>query len=295
MKRPQTIEQFYEAHGILHEAIGMFNVFQSEGYCDEPMIYNRRDFYKIALLLGKSRLHWHHQVLEIHRPALVFYNPLTPFGWEPLSREQPGFFCLFKKEFIKEPYPNELMQHSPLMQLRKSPVCFLNEEAVASASELFRRMLKEIVSAYPYKYELLRHYLYLLIHEGLKNTQDDNILREPSAAERITSRFLELLERQFPIESPGRTLKLRTASDYAQALSIHVNHLNHAVKEVSGKTTSEHIAERIITEAKALLRYTNWTVSEIAYSLGFEYPNYFHNYYKKKTGESPSRSRSALL
>lgn len=108
---------------------------------------------------------------------------------------------------------------------------------------------------------------------------------------RICHLFFELLERQFPIDSPHFQLKLKTANDYAYGLSVHVNHLNRAVKEATGKTTSEHISSRITQEAKALLQHTSWNISEIAYSLGFEYSAYFTNFFKKNTGFSPKKFR----
>jgi hypothetical protein len=86
---------------------------------------------------------------------------------------------------------------------------------------------------------------------------DGNATRTYNAATRITAVFLELLERQFPVESPHRPLQLKTAQDYAASLSLHTNHLNHAVKEVTGKPTTAHISERIISEAKALLQHTD--------------------------------------
>jgi AraC family transcriptional regulator, transcriptional activator of pobA len=112
-------------------------------------------------------------------------------------------------------------------------------------------------------------------------------VRHNNAADRITRLFLELLERQFPIDSPERVLRLKKPGDYAYSLSIHVNHLNHAVREVTGKPTSFHIAERVANEAKALLKNTDWSVADIAYSLGFEYPSYFNNFFRKNTGATP--------
>lgn len=50
------------------------------------------------------------------------------------------------------------------------------------------------------------------------------------ASARITSLLIELLERQFPIESPNQRLNLRSAKEYAERLAIHVNHLNNAIK-----------------------------------------------------------------
>jgi AraC-like DNA-binding protein len=71
--------------------------------------------------------------------------------------------------------------------------------------------------------------------------------------------------------------------------------LNSSVKEVTGKPTTAHIAERIISEAKALLQHTDWSIAEIAYALGFEYPTYFNNFFKKKTGQVPKSIRAITL
>jgi AraC family transcriptional activator of pobA len=90
-------------------------------------------------------------------------------------------------------------------------------------------------------------------------------------------------------------LEMKTAQDFAQRLSVHVNHLNRSVRAVTSKPTSAHIAERVIVEAKALLHHTNWSIAEIAYSLGFEYPTYFNNFFKKMTGTSPTALRLQIV
>jgi AraC family transcriptional activator of pobA len=86
----------------------------------------------------------------------------------------------------------------------------------------------------------------------------------------------------------------KTAQDYANGLSIHVNHLNRAVKEITGRSTTSHISERVIAEAKALLKHTNWGIAEVGYSLGFEYPTYFNSYFKRLTGGTPSAFRDSF-
>ena len=295
MRKKETVEAFYRERGIFPESASLVNVFENESYCNEAHIYNRRDFYKISLLQGKSRLSWHHHDIAINQPALVFFNPLTPFAWEPVSAKQPGFFCLFKQEFLQGNDRNESIQSSPLFKIGSNPVFFLKAAQVKYISNIFRKMLTEIESDYVYKYDLLRSYLHLIIHEALKMAPAVNDIKQHTASERITSLFIELLERQFPIDAPDRSLKLKKAGDYAKALSVHVNHLNHAVRQVSGKPTSAHISDRILSEAKALLKHTDWTAAEIGYSLGFEHPNYFYNFFKKKTGHPPKQTRSRGL
>ena len=152
-------------------------------------------------------------------------------------------------------------------------------------------MIQEQQSDYQYKDDLIRDYINLILHESLKLEPSKNFDQKKSAAERLTSVFLELLERQFPIESPESPLMLRTPNDFAENLAVHVNYLNRAVKQVTGKTTSQHISERITSEAKAILINTKWNTAEFAYALGFDYPTYFNNFFKKQTGNSPSMLR----
>ena len=153
-------------------------------------------------------------------------------------------------------------------------------------------MLTEQNTEYSFKDDLIRNYINLIIHEALKMQPSEEYSKHKNAAHRVTSVFLELLERQFPIESTERPLTLKTAQDYAEQLSLHVNYLNRAVKEVTGKPTTALIADRIVSEAKALLQQTNWRIADIAYSLGFEYPTYFNNFFKKMTGTNPKSLRA---
>ena len=154
-------------------------------------------------------------------------------------------------------------------------------------------MITEQESDYVFKDELIRNYISLIIHESLKMEPSEGYEKNKNASSRLTSVFLELLERQFPIETTANPLQLRTAQHYAQHLNVHINYLNRAVKEVTGRSTTTHITERILTEAKALLQHTDWSISEIAYALGFDYPTYFNNFFKKFTGTNPTAFRSA--
>jgi AraC-like DNA-binding protein len=153
-------------------------------------------------------------------------------------------------------------------------------------------MFAELDSDYAYKYDLLRTYVLELIHYGQKLQPDIAQYTPHNATARVAGLFVELLERQFPVTSPGQRLELRTAKDYAEKLAIHVNHLNKVLRENTGRTTTDFISSRIAQEAKILLRQTDWNVSEIAYSLGFEEVAHFSNFFKKQSGFSPLAFRS---
>ncbi|WP_072052954.1 helix-turn-helix domain-containing protein [Hymenobacter terrenus] len=273
-------------------AADCFNVYAREEFSACKPMFGRRDYYKISLLTGSSRYNYATRGVLIDRPALVFSNPLIPYSWEPISEEQGGYLCMFTEEFLIVNDRAASLQESPLFRLGSDPVYLVNETQYADLSYFFRKMLQELNSGYVFQQEVIRNYLNLLIHEALKLQPQACYYQHPNAATRIAALFQGLLERQFPIDSPAHGLKLRTPGDFARQLSVHVNHLNRAVRELTGKPTSVHIAERIIHEAKALLMHTSWSTAEIAYALGFEYPTYFNNFFKKQTGTTPSALRA---
>ncbi|RZL43964.1 MAG: AraC family transcriptional regulator [Pedobacter sp.] len=253
--------------------------------------YSRKDFYKINITSGKFLFHYSDRTIETEETYLFFGNPHVPYSCEALATEFYGYTCLFTEDFLKQIDRSESLQQSPLFKLGGTPIFNLNGKQKEIVSGLFDKMLQEQLSTYVFKDDLIRNYISLIIHEALKMQPTESSVKHHNATERITAVFFELLERQFPIESTEKPLVLKTAQDYAAKLSVHVNYLNSAVKEVTGKPTTSHIADRIITEAKALLLHTDWNISEIAYALGFEYPTYFNNFFKKKTGVIPKAIR----
>ncbi len=120
-------------------------------------------------------------------------------------------------------------------------------------------MLEELDSDYVYKDEVLRNLVFDLIHFAMKMHPVAKLEKQPIlASQKIATLFLELLERQFPIDDTHQTIHFRSASDFAKQLNVHVNHLNRAVKATTDKTTSQIISECILQEAKNLLKQSEW-------------------------------------
>ncbi len=224
---------------------------------------------------------------------LFFANPNVPYSWETISRSYVGYTCLFSEDFYKPSDRTESLQHSSLFKIGGTPIFQISEAKLEFLNGIFRNMITEQSTSYAFKDDLIRNYVNLIIHEALKLQPAQDFDQVRNASHRITNVFLELLERQFPIEGKDRPLLLRTAQDYASNLNLHVNYLNRAVKETTGKSTTTHISERIASEAKALLLHTDWNVADIAYALGFEYPTYFNNFFKRITGTNPMSLRPA--
>lgn len=297
MAKTQSLESFYREKlnwlpDNLQKEIGHFNVFRLEDCIGDGkhVQYSRRDFYKISLVRGNWRYHYADKSLEVTGPTLIFFNPTVPYTFELLSEEPTGFFCIFKEGFFTQHLRNGMKQF-PMFQPGNSPTYQLTKQQDKQVSAIFQKMLEEIGSEYTFKYDLIRNYVMETIHYAMKIQPSETLYQHSDANARITSVFTELLERQFPIESPTQRFQLKSAKDFAEQLRVHVNHLNRAIRSTTGKTTTEHIAERLITEAKALLMQTNWNVSEIGYSLGFESPAHFNHFFRKQTNLTPTSFR----
>lgn len=299
LEKAETLEEFYQNKfnhlpENLKQDIGHFNVFRTEDHTGPhgtPPKYSRRSFYKVSLMRGSNILHYADKSIEVSGTTLLFFNPMVPYAWDCQADDVTGFFCIFTEAFFNGRIRGSINEF-PMFAPGGKPAYTLTETQDKQVAEIFQKMREEINSDYMYKYDLLRNYVTELIHYALKIQPTETLYQHPNAKSRITAVFTELLERQFPIESPTQRFTLRSANDFAKELSVHVNHLNRAIKETTGKTTSEHIFERLVAEAKALLKHTNWNISEISYCLGFEEPAHFNNFFKKQVALTPTAYRN---
>ncbi|TVT43176.1 helix-turn-helix domain-containing protein [Hymenobacter setariae] len=293
MKSSEAIAEYYRQHGHGHPDTGQVAIYRIREVA-QPVSFPhvRRDFYKIKLLCNAQGIlsYANHRVV-VQSCALVFVNPLIPYSWERTAGSETGYACLFTEDFITQQLKTASVASSPLFRAGGNPVLFPPPEVVSRLSGLFEQCLAEIQSSYAHKYDLLRNYLQLILHESLKLAPEPALYQPGTSAARLSSQFLELLERQFPLLSPHSPLPLKTAQEFAGHLGVHPNHLNKVLKETTGLTTTRHIASKLVEEAKALLRNSNWSVAEIGYCLGFEHASNFNSFFKKNTGQPPNQYR----
>ncbi|QEE51018.1 helix-turn-helix domain-containing protein [Flavobacterium alkalisoli] len=305
MKTTTSLAEFYaqiktDNPHIATDQLGHFNVFEIEkvhrSMASSPVMpYDKRTYFKISLIKGANKVEYADKTLFIERYGLLFATPKIPYSFNPVSEEQSGFFCVFTYDFLASENISEKLDMLPVFRQGATPVFEITEQDYDVISLIYRKMQEELDSDYVYRYDLLRNYVLELVHKGQKLMPEQSKLGVLSAGKRIVSLFIELLERQFPIDSPKQRLQLRKAEDYAARLAIHVNHLNKTLKEETSFSTKQFINLRIAQEAKTLLRETDWPVAVIAECLAFEEISHFSNFFKKQTGESPVKFRAALI
>ena len=102
---------------------------------------------------------------------------------------------------------------------------------------------------------------------------------------KVTRRFKMMVEDKFR--------EMRSVSAYADIMNVPVKQLTRAVYSTSGITPKQLISERIMLEAKRLLRYCEWSVKEIAVNLGFNEETNFSKFFRQHMGMSPSQFRDS--
>ena len=284
----------------INKDIGHFNVFDiSEIFraskSKPEMPYNRRTYYKISLIKGQNKVEYADRTIEIKDYAILFASPKVPYNYNSHCSNQSGHFCVFTKDFLPKNKIGTEIDSLPVFAPQSDFIFQISAEQFHQFESVFLKMHEEINSDYLYKYDLLRNYVMELIHFGQKLKPIMPTEKSKTAASRTTGLFIELLERQFPIENIGQLLKLKTPADFAGILGVHVNHLNRVLKETTGKTTGEIIGSRIFQEAKILLSQTQWNISEIAFTLGFEEVAHFSNFFKKHGQQSPQHFRELMI
>lgn len=261
---------------------------------DATSKYSRKDFYKISLITGDAS--YFYQGMEYRNKkdewSLVFTNCEVPYRWEVHDGACNGYACMFTEDFM--PLHTFLRPADLIVFKNEGQSVFkLNEKEVIQFKVIFEKMFEEQSSSYINKYDLLFLYVLECIHAALK-LQPNIQNRSQSAASQLVESFKRLLASQFPIVYPNNIMTLRSPKQFSDKLAVHTNSLNRAIKEVTGKTTTQLINERIIQEARALLAHSNLSISEISLSLGFEEPTHFTRTFRTLTGQTPTLFRSLI-
>ncbi|ATL47025.1 AraC family transcriptional regulator [Chitinophaga caeni] len=295
MENQNDITEFYKKKnldipvylqwGTAHFDVMKIDTLKKRNEAISLLSFTRKGLYKIKLVKGNCKCHYADRTIEIEKYALVFINPMIPFLLEETEEPIKEYFCIFNDEFFSN-FGN--IRDYPVFQNHRDNVYSLSDDEYQKFEVLLDNMKEELSSDYEYRFDAIRNLVYELIHKAIKmNGVQPKVTKRNGADSRITLLFEELLALQFPLHSTSDYVKLRKPKDFAEQLSVSINHLNKAVKHIRNRTTSEIITDRILQEAKILLKITDWSVSEIGYSLGYETPSRFIYTFRKNMGVSP--------
>jgi len=116
---------------------------------------------------------------------------------------------VFTEDFIKPHGRAENLPETVLFKPGGDPIYFLPESQVNYVQDIFIRMHTEFTTDYVYKYDLMRNFVQLLMHEAIKLQPAMAYFAPPNAAARITNLFTTLLAKTVPVDAPQRPLRLK--------------------------------------------------------------------------------------
>ena len=129
--------------GIQRE-VGHFNVFNvvdlMPGYRDKPpMVFDRRTFYKISLICGRSRVEYVDKVIDVEQHAPWFATHRVPYRWLPRDPVQTGYFCIFTEGFLLPANGRTALNELPVFQPGAHPVLTVASTEYAAIEGIFGR------------------------------------------------------------------------------------------------------------------------------------------------------------
>src|ERR1043165_1069954 len=210
----ESLIQYYERIGhevprsLLTAGAGHFSVRKATVPIRKSP-FNRRDYFKICLSSGSGNGHgtliYNDQEIDLPRPCLIFTNPSVPASIEVTYCNVNRVACLFNKEFIESIIPPDVQYASPLFNPQVYPVVALTEEERDRLHVYFNEMQVLQESDYPFKCDMVRNILQLLIHEGSR-LQQQQFVQTAAVRDRLVNEFFSLLNQQFPVDSPESSL-----------------------------------------------------------------------------------------
>ncbi|MDG1570975.1 helix-turn-helix domain-containing protein [Robiginitalea sp. M366] len=218
--------------------------------------------------------------------ALYFIDGRTP--WRILHKAEPVLSGYVMK------LPVSLMEHPTLKNLHISEVRLLAHQQVqkvtlapgiAKRVQSILEMLDELAgSALNHKDEAIASLVKTLFvyTDGQCNIR--STLCENNAGKHLVFRFKKLID-QYGTE-------IHEVGDYAKMLHISAKHLNTCTREVLGVTAKHLIDEMRILRSRHLLKFSDLSIKEISFTLGFSSQDYFSYFLKKHTGKTPSMIRN---
>lgn len=248
--------------------------------------------YSISLKkIVKGNLNYGRTKYDFTNGALIFFAPRQVLQWDSSAVfEQKGFSINFHEDFIKG---TELAQ-----QIKKYGFFSYsaNEALHLSPSEetLIESIAKNIEIEYhnnqdQFSKGIIISQLSTLLKYA-NRFYERQFLNRKELSNDLLEQFNQQLKQYFEsgqLEEKG----IPSIKALADKLSISQRYLSDTLKKETGKTTTEHIHLYLIDEAKEILLKPNKSIAEVAYELGFEYPQYFSRLFKKKEGLSPSEYR----
>ncbi|WP_353779730.1 helix-turn-helix domain-containing protein [Winogradskyella sp. 3972H.M.0a.05] len=230
---------------------------------------------------------------DFNEGTLIFSKPNQVMSSEEKNIEDnsKGWMLLFHPDLIRKSELGSTISNYTFFDYEVHEALHLSDEEQETITELIHKIEKE------YNQNIDKHSQKLIISnielilDYCMRYYDRQFYVRTNLNQDHVSEFEHLLKEYFASEKPSE-LGLPSVRYCGEALNMSPNYLSDLLKKETGKNAKDHIYAFVVNKAKNRLLGTTNSISEIAYDLGFEYPQHFSKLFKSKTGMSPAKYRS---
>lgn len=257
---------------------------ERRGKADEP---HRHEFYTVLLVKKARGVH----NIDFNTHAMegdqVFFVSPGQVHQIKEAEKSFGYVFMFSGDFlIRNHIPARFIEDLNLFhEYGLSPPLSLQQMEMEKLSGYCEEMIQLQESDAKFAEQAMGSLLQLfLIHSNNLCSLEMENTQAKEAGNSMLRNYKQLVNEHH--------MRWHHTQEYAAALHVTPDHLNRVVKSLTGKTAKDYIQSRIIVSAKRSLYFTDLSLKEIAYGLGFSEPGNFSAFFKKCTGKSPSEFRS---
>ncbi len=255
-----------------------------------PPITN--DCYSISLKkIIKGKLNYGRTKYDFSNGTLIFLAPRQVIQWDNRTLiEQKGFSINFHEDFIAGTELADQIKRYGYFSYSANEALHLSpkeEKQIVSVVENIETEYHNNQDAF--SKEIVISQLNTLLKYANRFYERQFINRKELSSN-LLEQFNQHLRNYFAsgqLQENG----IPSIDQIAEEMTVSQRYLSDTLKKETGKTTSEHLQLYLINQSKNFLLTPNKSISEIAYELGFEYPQYFSRLFKKTAGISPSEFR----
>ncbi|MGB1296397.1 MAG: helix-turn-helix domain-containing protein [Flavobacteriales bacterium] len=214
-------------------------------------------------------------------------NQVLEFNTSYITDDDACWTLVFHPDLIRKSELGRQIEKFAFFSYKSNEALHLSEDERTTLTDITKKIEKEYQNTIDaHSQPLIISNLELLLQYCVRY-YDRQFYTRTNLNQDLASDFEQLLQNYYK-EGKQLVTGVPTVQFCAEAMKMSPRYLSDLLKKETGKTTQEHIHEYIIEKAKTILLNSKESVSEIAYGLGFEYPQYFSKIFKRKTDLSPN-------
>ena len=296
IKKINTVKELHSFMGLQSPLNPLITIIDHSKTTNDNQSQNQKmslDFYNISIKRSfRGQLKYGKNDYDFDEGTMSFIAPNQIITIDNVEdKNKDGWSLLFHPDLIRQ-YPlGKGIKNYGYFSYEVNEALHLSDEEEKTIELIIQNIQREINSRLDnFSQDVIVSNLELLLSYCNRFYSRQFITRKMATNDLLTN-FENILDKHFANSSD---LTLPTVEKLATNLNVSTSYLSDMLRSLTGQNTQQHIHQKLIEKAKEILTTTNFTISEIAYQLGFEYPQSFSKLFKSKTNLTPIEYRNSF-